>query len=431
MKNKLNLKKYLTIIAIIFIIFIITFTILNIVQYIHFTKNTNSVINQMVYKIKEKYPDVDINEIIKILNSDNIDAGNELNEYGIDIEEDSAIMKNTSDYTIFSIIITGAIILLFSSIVTIFVLYQNRQNKKINDITKYIEEINNHNYTLDIQENSEDELSILKNELYKITVTLKEQADNSKKDKKSLKKSLEDISHQLKTPLTSITIMLDNILDNPNMDIDTRNSFIKDIYRQITNINFFVQSLLKLSKFDADTITFNDKIEDLEKIVKEAVKNVSILCDLKNIEIVVNEGKSKSGDNEIFNIEDINKCENKETKQLVNTSKVFCDIKWQVEAVTNIIKNSVEHSKENSKVYISYNENSMYSEIIIKDDGAGIDREDLKHIFERFYKAKNSSKDSVGIGLALAKTIVEKDNGYITVDSEIGKGTVFHIRYLK
>ena len=430
-KNNVNLKKYLTIITIIFIIFIITFTIINIVQYIHFTKNTNSVINQMVYKIKEKYPDVDINEIIKILNSDNIDLGNELNEYGIDIKEDSAIMKNTSDYTIFSIIITGAIILLFSSIITIFVLYQNRQNKKINDITKYIEKINNHNYTLDIQENSEDELSILKNELYKITVTLKEQADNSKKDKKSLKKSLEDISHQLKTPLTSITIMLDNILDNPNMDIDTRNSFIKDIYRQITNINFFVQSLLKLSKFDADTIAFNDKIENLEKIVKEAVKNVSILCDLKNIEIVVNEGKSKSGDNEIFNIEDINKCENKETKQLVNTSKVFCDIKWQVEAVTNIIKNSVEHSKENSKVYISYNENSMFSEIIIKDDGAGIDREDLKHIFERFYKAKNSSKDSVGIGLALAKTIVEKHKGYITVDSEIGKGTTFYIKYLK
>lgn len=404
MKNNVNLKKYLTICVIIFIIFMIAFIIINSVQYIHFTKNANSVINQMVAEIQEKYPDVNINDIIKILNSDNIDADNVLRKYGISLEKDSAIMQNTSDYIMFLILSTGIIILLFLSIIVIFILYQKKQNKKINEITKYIEEINNHNYALDIQENSEDELSILKNELYKITVTLKEQAENSKEDKIRLKKSLEDISHQLKTPLTSITIMLDNILDNPNMDIETRNGFIKDIYREITNINFFVQSLLKLSKFDADTITFNDKMENLKDIIDEAVKNVSILCDLKNIEIDIQKEKNP---------------------------QVFCDLKWQVEAVTNIIKNSVEHSKENSKVYISYDENSMYSEIMIKDEGAGIDKEDLKHIFERFYKAKNSSKDSVGIGLALAKTIVEKDNGYITVDSEISKGTTFYIKYLK
>lgn len=249
----------------------IVFIIINSVQYIHFTKNANSVINQMVAEIQEKYPDVNINDIIKILNSDNIDADNVLRKYGISLEKDSAIMQNTSDYIMFLILSTGIIILLFLSIIVIFILYQKKQNKKINEITKYIEEINNHNYALDIQENSEDELSILKNELYKITVTLKEQAENSKEDKIRLKKSLEDISHQLKTPLTSITIMLDNILDNPNMDIETRNGFIKDIYREITNINFFVQSLLKLSKFDADTITFNDKMENLKDIIDEAV----------------------------------------------------------------------------------------------------------------------------------------------------------------
>ena len=437
MKNNVNLKKYLTICVIIFIIFMIAFIIINSVQYIHFTKNANSVINQMVAEIQEKYPDVNINDIIKILNSDNIDADNVLREYGISLEKDSAIMQNTSDYIMFLILSTGIIILLFLSIIVIFILYQKKQNKKINEITKYIEEINNHNYALDIQENSEDELSILKNELYKITVTLKEQAENSKEDKIRLKKSLEDISHQLKTPLTFITIMLDNILDNPNMDIETRNGFIKDIYREITNINFFVQSLLKLSKFDADTITFNDKMENLKDIIDEAVKNVSILCDLKNVEIIVtpkgeeNISKQKEKTYSESNIQKQEKIEKKSINKETKKSQAFCDLKWQVEAVTNIIKNSVEHSKENSKVYISYDENSMYSEIMIKDEGAGIDKEDLKHIFERFYKAKNSSKDSVGIGLALAKTIVEKDNGYITVDSEISKGTTFYIKYLK
>ena len=149
----------------------IAFIIINSVQYIHFTKNANSVINQMVAEIQEKYPDVNINDIIRILNSDNIDADNVLREYGISLEKDSAIMQNTSDYIMFLILSTGIIILLFLSIIVIFILYQKKQNKKINEITKYIEEINNHNYALDIQENSEDELSILKNELYTITVT--------------------------------------------------------------------------------------------------------------------------------------------------------------------------------------------------------------------------------------------------------------------
>ena len=113
MKNNVNLKKYLTICVIIFIIFIIAFIIIKSVQYIHFTKNVNSVINQMVAEIQEKYPDVNINDIIKILNSDNIDADNVLREYGISIEKDSAIMQNTSDYIMFLILSTGIIILLF------------------------------------------------------------------------------------------------------------------------------------------------------------------------------------------------------------------------------------------------------------------------------------------------------------------------------
>ncbi len=427
MKNKENLKRYLIIFSLIFLVFAILFFVMNWLQYHQYTQNVNLVINQMVAVIKKQYPDVDINEMISILNNDNGDTSNLLEEYGINIQKDSAIMRNSTDYNVFALISMGILLLLFITVFVIFILYQKSQNKKIKEITKYIEEITNKNYMLDIGENSEDELSILKNELYKITIMLKEQAENSKKDKISLKKSLEDISHQLKTPLTSITIMLDNILDNPNMDVNTRNEFMKDIYREIANINFFVQSLLKLSKFDADTIVFNDKEEKLEDIVEEAVKNVSMLCDLKNIEVNIKSGEEKELENTKNHNNNFEKVE-KKTKQ---KPIVVCDLKWQIEAVTNILKNSVEHSKENSKVYISYNENNMYSEIVIKDEGIGIDKGDLKHIFERFYKGKNASKDSVGIGLALAKTIIEKDNGYIIVESELGKGTTFCIRYWK
>ena len=436
MKNRVNLKKYLIMCTIIFLFFVMGFYVINQIQYSQYTRNVNAIINQIVSEIQEKYPDVDTNEIIQILNRGETNVSNVLLEYGINIEEDSVILKNDTDHTRFLLVNIAMVLLLFICIVVIFGVYQKNQRKKIDEITKYIEEINNRNYALDIQDNSEDELSILKNELYKITVMLKEQAENSKNDKISLKKSLEDISHQLKTPLTSITIMLDNILDNPNMDLKTRTEFIKDIHREIANINFFVQTLLKLSKFDADTITFSRKEENLKDIIEEAIKNVSTLCDLKNMEIIINSASYESVEPSTKNklkeeIEERAEEKSQRKPQQFKSPKVMCDLKWQVEAITNILKNCVEHSRENSKIYIKYGENNMYSEIIIKDNGIGIGQNDIKHIFERFYKGKNSSKDSVGIGLALAKTIIEKDNGYITVDSEVGKGTTFCIRYLK
>ena len=117
------------------------------------------------------------------------------------------------------------------------------------------------------------------------------------------------------------------------------------------------------------------------------------------------------------------------TGNIENT--INCDIRWQVEAISNILKNSVEYSNNSSKIQIVCNKNKVYSEIRIIDNGKGIDKEDIKHIFERFYKGKNSSRDSVGIGLALAKTIIEQNNGTISVESEIGKGTTFIIKYFE
>ena len=402
--KKLNYKNCIIVIITTILVFTIAISIINYIQYRNYTKNVNIVINEIVNNIQEQYPDVDINKIISMLNDENVSKENVLSQYGIDISKDSAILTNDLLYRN-NVIMNLSIILIFSIIIIIvFVLYNKRQKNKIKEITNYIEQINNKNYALDIQDNNEDELSVLKNELYKITVMLKEQAENSAKDKINLKNSLEDISHQLKTPLTSITIMLDNILDSPDMDLQTRNEFIKDIYREIANVKFLVQNLLILSKFDANTITFNEKEEKLEDIIEEAKQNVASICDLKNIQIIL-EGKEDA--------------------------KTTCDLKWQVEALTNILKNCAEHSNNNTKINVLYSENNMYSEIVIKDEGSGIDQKDLKHIFERFYKGKNSDKDSIGIGLSLAKTIIEKDNGFITVDSELGKGTTFNIKYRK
>ena len=404
MKNKIELKKMCLTSCIVIIIFLITFSILIYKQYKTYTYNFNQKIAGIIDNVLEKYPDIEKREIVEILNSSDKTNNEILREYGIELDKDSVILENNTDFQKFIIIDISTFILFILILSIIFFKYNHSESKKINEITKYIEEINRGNYKLNIEENTEDELSILKNELYKITIMLKEVAENSQKDKTTLKDSLSDISHQIKTPITSILIMLDNILSDENMPEDIKKDFIKDIKREIINIKFLVESILKLSKIDSNSIKFIKKEVFIKDIINEAVKNVSMLSELKNIEIIV------SGDDSI---------------------KTICDLKWQVEAITNILKNCIEHSYENRKIYINYNQNNMYTELKIEDNGTGIDAKDLPHIFERFYKGKNSSSDSVGIGLALSKSIIESNNGYIQVDSELNKGTTFIIKYLK
>lgn len=404
MKNKIELKKMCITSCVVIIIFLITFSILIYKQYKTYTYNFNQKIAGIIDNVLEKYPDIEKREIVEILNSSDKTNNEILREYGIELDKDSVILENNTDFQKF-IIIDVSTLIVFILILSIIVFkYNHSESKKINEITKYIEEINRGNYKLNIEENTEDELSILKNELYKITIMLKEVAENSQKDKTTLKDSLSDISHQIKTPITSILIMLDNILSDENMPEDIKKDFIKDIKREIINIKFLVESILKLSKIDSNSIKFIKKEVLIKDIINEAVKNVSMLSELKNIEIIV------SGDDSI---------------------KTICDLKWQVEAITNILKNCIEHSYENRKIYINYNQNNMYTELKIEDNGTGIDAKDLPHIFERFYKGKNSSSDSVGIGLALSKSIIESNNGYIQVDSKLNKGTTFIIKYLK
>lgn len=402
LENKVHLKKFLLISIIPIIIFLILGNIFFFYQYHSYTQNYNNKIASLVSLLEKEYPDIDRNELISILNSDDKISEDIFSRYGIDIQNESIIIENDRLFSGFIIVYNILFIGLAMSIILLYLKHEKDQNKEIKKIARCIEEINKKNYSINIDENSEDELSILKNELYKITIMLKEDAENSKKDKLKLKDSLSDISHQLKTPLTSINIMLDNILDNPEMDNNTKEKFIQNIKREITNISSLVGEILKLSKFDASVIKFEEKQVFINDLVKSAISNVEMMAELKNINIEVN------------NQDNI---------------KLVCDAKWQIEAITNILKNCIEHSKDDSTITIDIDSNKIYKQITIKDNGEGIDEKDLPHIFERFYKGKNSSKDSVGIGLALAKTIIEKDNGSIKVDSKKGKQTIFTIKY--
>ena len=354
----------------------------------------NTQTELIIEAIMEKYPQTDEEEIIDILRNKNIlslDLNSKnstiLQKYGFDNSKFySQIIRKYNEQNL--ILFITIIIFIFLAIIIYLNLYYKKQNKKIKEINKYIEDIsNNKNYELKIKENTEEE-----------------SADNSKIKSKNLEKSLEDISHQIKAPLTSIRIMLDNIEDNPDMDEKTKNDFIESISNQVELISKLVINLLNVAKFDSGTIKLKNKEFVVGDLLIDIKNNLGIIADAKQVKIEI-EG-------------DI-------------SSRIKADYRWQKEAITNIVKNAIEHSKENSKVIILVEKTNVFLQIKIQDFGEGISRKDLKHIFERFYKTNNSLKDSIGIGLNFSKTIIEKSGGVITVDSVENEGTTFTIKYLK
>lgn len=379
------------------------FGIINSLQYKKYLKTVNSKVNIIINEVIEKYPEVTEDDIMEILRSEETPQNNLLEKYGYDsdiayIKQLDELIETNKKQNIIYIVVVELIAL------GIYLVYVISQEKKIKEINDYINGINNKNYTLKIEENNNSELSRLRNELYKTTVLLKETAELSVKEKENLSTAIADISHQLKTPLTSIRIMLDNIQDDPDMEKEVREDFLMEISKQIDWISSLVISLLKIAKFDAGTIKMENEEIHVQKLIDSVIGNLAILIELKEIEII-----TKIDEKAMF----------------------VADYKWQQEALTNILKNAIEHSNQKSKIYIETENTSVFLKIIIRDEGQGISKIDQKHIFERFYKAKNSSENSIGIGLALAKTIIEKNNGYVKVDSEVGKGTTFEIKYLK
>lgn len=396
MKNK---KKYSKLIMFTLITFGIII-LLNVMLYYHVNKNYNNKIVNIISTIKEKYPEIKDDELFDTIKN-NVKT-NTFNRYSFDLDGIVLIKENKTIFVSYFIILLFIYLIICLVYLTIIINNDKRKEKEINEVIKIIEEINNKNYSFKMKDINEEDLSLLKNEIYKTTIMLNEISEISKKDKKELEESLEDISHQLKTPLTSILIMIDTLLDDEDMDQNTREDFLRNMKREVMNINFLVKSILKLSRLDTNTVKFISKKESVKEIINEAILNVSLLSDLKNVKIETN----------------------------LSDSFIICDYKWQIEALTNILKNSIEQSYENNKVLIESSENNAYVKIIIKDFGTGIAKEDINHIFERFYKGKDSDYDSIGIGLALSKSIIEKQNGKISVESS-DDGTTFTIKYFK
>lgn len=379
------------------------FWVINNIQYRKYLKIVNAKIDNIISEVIEKYPDITEEEVLEILKNNETPESSVLEKYGY--TPDISYIKTLGEQIETNKKQNIALVIIFGTVsLGIYLIYVITQEKKIAEINEYIKQINNKNYILKIEENDNGELSKLRNELYKTTVLLKETAEISEKEKENLSTAIADISHQLKTPLTSIRIMLDNIQDDPDMEKEVREDFLREISKQIDWISSLVVALLKIAKFDAGTIKMENNEINAKNLIDNIVSNLAILMELKNIEIITN----------------------------VDEKATFiADYKWQQEALTNILKNAIEHSKHNSRIYITVENTNLFLKIIIKDEGSGIDKEDLKHIFQRFYKAKNSSENSIGIGLPLAKAIIEQSNGYIKVETKYGEGTSFEVKYIK
>ena len=388
---------------IVWIVVVITFFIISFVDYKSYVRITNNFTNNIISEVVKNYPDVTEEDIIEIINNSDNEASDILASFGIDINS-MGVLKSINDNFYCNLIINSIVLLIISIVIFLLIFfYDKKEKRELDKIIDYLKELNRGNYDLKIDLNSEGILSILKNEIYTTTVMLREMASREYLDKITLKENLANISHQLKTPLTSISILVDNLCDE-EVDKKTELEFLNDIKRQVDNINYLVIVLLKLSRFDANVITFKKDDINVKKLILECMKNLDVIREVKNINIHV------SGANDV---------------------EFIGDYKWESEAISNIIKNAIEHTLNDKNIYISFKDKSIYTEIIIEDEGLGMSEKEKNRIFERFYKGSSTNSNNFGIGLSLAKEIITKDNGKIIVKSEVNKGTKFIIRYYK
>lgn len=356
-------------------------------------------LNKIVYVLEDKYFNIE-GELIEALVNDG-ETEDVLGKYGIN-ENTINELDSYQDFRVKIILLVSStfiVVLLF--LLLIYYMYNRKLKKEVRVINQYLQDILNDNYELNIADYNEDDLSVLKNDIYKVTIKLKNLSNYEQREQQFLMNTLEDISHQLKTPLTALMITND-ILVNNDLSKEERKEFLMREAKELEKMEWLITTLLKLSKLDSGAVKFKKEKVRVEELIDEALESLLVSLELKKVKVI-----KKHLD---FNL--------------------ICDRAWMREALTNILKNAYEHVLENGNIIINGEDNPVYKAIIITDDGVGIKKEEIKNIFKRFYSA-SSSKNSMGIGLNMARIIVQKHNGKIEVTSEPGKYTTFKIMFMK
>lgn len=285
---------------------------------------------------------------------------------------------------------------------TVFNIFTKKRYQSIAQLSEQIDMVLHGAERLYISETDEGELSILQSEIVKMTLRIREQNEALKNEKKHLADSLADISHQLRTPLTSVNIIL-SLLEK-NTDKKEQKTLLREAGELFGQMDFLLASLLKLSRLDAGIVVFKKEQIDISNLVSVSLRPFLISMELHNIQIQTDipEGIEISG-----------------------------DFKWLSEAFQNMIKNSMESVGDNGKIKIACEDNPLFTQITFHDDGAGFEKEDIPHLFERFYRGKDADATGYGIGLALCRTIIMRQGGTVTAKNHPQGGAIFYVRFLK
>lgn len=392
-------KKYIILSIMVFVIIMTTNIIISLNIYDNYNKKETNDKYLVIGNIINSNNDKD-KLILGYLHNQNIDIGKDYLNDNITLNINNQIYNHNlkRNLIIYSVSSTFICYMLFMLLI---ILYKKSQDRKINEISNYMNSVLNGNYSLDIRSYEEGRLSILKNDIYKITVKLKEQTDMAINEKNNLEMILSDISHQIKTPLTSMYVIND-LLKSDKLSKKEKIEFLNKNESQLERIEWLVTSLLKLSRLDNGFVKLKKEKVEVAKLIDNCLNPLLIPIELKNQNVV---------------------------KQIDNF-EIDIDFNWFSEAIINILKNAHEHTNAYGTIKVEANDNSMYSSIIISDNGTGISKQDLPHIFERFYKGDNQ-KESIGIGLNMAKKIIDLSGGEINVLSTPSVGTTFIIKIYK
>ena len=375
-------------------------------------------ITAIVGLVREQLPDLSDAELMSLLKDpsdreERLEKGAALmQKYGYD----DSFFASMENRLMWQLVLFNAVVIFATGIICVllYVWHRKRLRREVRQLQQYFDQLNRGSYDLGPGQTSEGDLSMLQSDIFKVTQLLRTAAEHEKEKNEELSRWLADISHQLKTPIASIRINLDNMLDDPEMPVELRKDFMKECSMQLEWISSLVQTLLKLARIDAGTVELKKEEMDLLEVAREAQRKLGILAEIAGVDVVWEDEPR----GEVIDPADI------------PAVPMTGDPAWQLEAVSNILKNCIEHSGSGSRVYLSMRDTTVFKELTIRDTGDGIPEEDLPHIFERFYRAKNARKESVGIGLSLASSIVEAGGGKIMVNSVRGEGTTFTIRYL-
>ena len=281
--------------------------------------------------------------------------------------------------------------------------FELQRGKEIKMLTKDLTRVLYEEAILPMASYEEGEISILRNEIYKMTMRLREQKENLLNEKTYLSDSLADISHQIRPPLTSLNLINDLLMDN-SFDDRKKQELLRDERSLLNQIEWLISSLLKISKLDAETITMEKKKVRVQKLFLKCQESLSIVLELRGQDLSL---------------------------ELEGEESFEGDYSWSLEALTNLLKNAMEHTTDGGKIVLRSMENHLYTQIQVINYGEEISDKDLPHIFERFYRGEHQKSQSFGIGLALTKMIVTKQGGIIKVTSDSIDGTTFTLRFYK